>query len=107
MAQPLQMVVEAFTAREPADIETAFAEIAASKSDALMVLPHPLLNTRSAEVAKHAMAVGLPGTYPFSTYADAGGMISLGVDLPDSFHRAAPPIEQRNCRRAGRYTPDE
>ncbi len=89
MAQPLQIGVEAFTARKPEDIESAFARIGASHSDALMVLPHPLFNTCSAEVVKHSMAIGLPGTYPFSTYADAGGMISLGVDLPDSFRRAA------------------
>jgi putative ABC transport system substrate-binding protein len=31
----------------------------------------------------------VPGIYPFSTYADSGGMMSLGVDLPDSFRRAA------------------
>lgn len=89
MAQPLQIRVEAFMAPKPADIEPAFARIGASKSDALLVLPHPLFNTRSAEVVEHSMALGLPGIYPFSTYADSGGMMSLGVDLPDSFRRAA------------------
>ncbi len=89
MAQPLRISVEAFTARKPADIEPAFASISAAKSDALLVLPHPLFNTRSAEVVEHSMALGLPGIYPFSTYAESGGMMSLGVDLPDSFRRAA------------------
>lgn len=89
MAQPLNIRVEAFTAREPGDFDPIFARIGASQSDALLVLPHPLFNTRAAEVVDHSLALGVPGIYPFSTYADSGGMMSLGVDLPDSFRRAA------------------
>ncbi|MCG6952418.1 MAG: hypothetical protein LJE90_08600, partial [Betaproteobacteria bacterium] len=52
------------------------------RSDALLVLPHPLFNTRAAELANHSPVLGVPGIYPFSTYADSGGMMSLGVTNP-------------------------
>ena len=81
--------VEAFKARKPVDIEIAFNKIMGAKSDAVFVLPHPLFNTRPKEVVGHALVRVLPGVYPFSTYARAGGLMSLGVDLPDIFRRAA------------------
>ena len=37
---------------------------------------------RAAELANHSPALGVPGIYPFSTYADSGGMMSLGVTNP-------------------------
>lgn len=81
--------VEAFKTTEPAGVVPAFERIANSASDAVFVLPHPLFNTRPDVVVGAALQEKLPGIYPFSTYADAGGLMSLGVDLPEIFRRAA------------------
>lgn len=89
MARSRKLAVEAFSAAQPSDIAPAFERIGASASDAVFVLPHPLFNTRPDVVVDAALREKLPGIYPFSTYADAGGLMSLGVDLPEIFRRAA------------------
>ncbi|KPK04278.1 MAG: hypothetical protein AMJ64_14060 [Betaproteobacteria bacterium SG8_39] len=89
LARSREIAVQAFRAREPAEIEPAFARIAEARSDAVLVLPHPLFNTRPNEVVSYALNRRLPGIYPFATYAQAGGLMSLGIDLPDVFRRAA------------------
>lgn len=89
LASSRRIEVSAFTARTPAEIETAFDKVRMAGADAVLVLPHPLYNTRTKEVTGYALARRLPGVYPFATYAEASGLMSLGVDLPDIFRRAA------------------
>jgi len=36
-----------------------------------------------------ANARRLPGVYPYRIYAEEGGLLAYGVDLPDLFRRAA------------------
>jgi putative ABC transport system substrate-binding protein len=54
-----------------------------------MVLPHPLFNSRPDVVVGLAAARRVPAIYPFRSYAEAGGLMSFGIDIPDSFRRAA------------------
>lgn len=89
MAASRKLVVEAFSAVQPSDIVPAIERIGASACNAVFVLPHPLFNTRPMVVVDAALKKNLPGIYPFSTYADAGGLMSLGIDLPEIFKRAA------------------
>jgi len=89
MTQPMQIAIQPIGARAPSDLEGAFARIADAQSGALMVLPHPLFNTRPDVLVRLAAARRVPAIYPFRSYAEAGGLMSLGIDLADSFRRAA------------------
>ena len=89
LARPLHIEVVPVGANAPAEIDGAFAKIGDAQADALFVLPHPLFNTRASVVVDLAAKRRLPTIYPFQSYTQAGGLMSLGVDIPDSFRRAA------------------
>jgi len=89
LARTMHIEVSSVEANAPTEIVGAFAKIGDAQSNALVVLPHPLFNTRASVVVDLAAERRLPAIYPFRGYADVGGLMSLGVDLPDSFRRAA------------------
>ena len=89
LARPMHIEAVPVGANAPAEIDGAFAKIGDARADALFVLPHPLFNTRASAVVDLAATRRLLAIYPFRSYAEAGGLMSLGVNLPDSFRRAA------------------
>ena len=89
LARPMHIEVVPVGANAPAEIDGAFAKIGDAQADALFVLPHPLFNTRVSAVVDLAAKRRLPTIYPFRSYTQAGGLMSFGVDIPDSFRRAA------------------
>jgi putative ABC transport system substrate-binding protein len=60
-----------------------------SGSDALAVLPDAMLWNNRATIIALAQAAHLPGIYPEREYADDGGLMAYGPNIPDSFRRAA------------------
>lgn len=89
LARPMLIEVLSIEARAPSELERAFSRIGDARSEALMVLPHPLFNSRPDVVVGLAAARRVPTIYPFRSYTEAGGLMSLGIDIPDSFRRAA------------------
>ena len=89
LARPMQIQIAPIGANSPAELERAFARISEAQSEALIVLPHPLFNTRPDVVVGLAAARRVPAIYPFRSYAEAGGLISFGISIPESFRRAA------------------
>lgn len=89
LARPMEIQIVPIEVRAPSELEGAFARIGEVRDEALMVLPHPLFNTRSDVVVRLAAARQVPAIYPFRSYTEVGGLMSLGIDLPDSFRRAA------------------
>ncbi len=56
---------------------------------ALFVSQSPLFNSHRAEVAALALRVRLPAIYGFREFAEAGGLMSYGANLPTVYRRAA------------------
>lgn len=86
---PMNIAVQPIGVYAPTELDAAFATVSKTRRVALMVLPHPLFNTRPGALVRLAATIRVPAIYPFRNYAEAGGLMSLGVDLPDSFRRAA------------------
>jgi putative ABC transport system substrate-binding protein len=89
MAAPRRIAIRPVEVRAPAELEGAFSALGRGPGEALIVLPHPIFNTRPAVVVELAAARRLPAVYPLRNYAEAGGLLSLGVNLVDSYRRAA------------------
>lgn len=89
LARPFAIQVATIIVNTPAEIEPALAKIGEANNEALVVLPHPMFNTRPGVIVALAAAKRVPAIYPFSSYADAGGLLSFGIDIADSFRRAA------------------
>jgi len=54
-----------------------------------VVLPDSFTDSHRTQITSLAVRHRLPGVYPYRFYAELGGLLSYGVDLPDNFRRAA------------------
>jgi putative ABC transport system substrate-binding protein len=74
--------------RRAGDILPAFKAFK-DRADALYVCGAPLLTTARTRISILAVGARLPTVHGFREYAEAGGLISYGPNLPDLFRRAA------------------
>jgi putative ABC transport system substrate-binding protein len=77
-------VLRASTERE---IENAFEAVAHQHIPALLVASDPFFNTRREMLAAMAASAAVPAMYSFRDYAEAGGLMSYGIDLPDVYRQ--------------------
>jgi ABC-type uncharacterized transport system substrate-binding protein len=87
-AQVLGLRLEMFNASTPSEIEAAFAEITASKPDALLVGTDPFFLNRRDDIVARAARLRVATIYPFRDYATAGGLISYGANIASSYRQA-------------------
>jgi putative ABC transport system substrate-binding protein len=69
------------------EIETAFETVAQRRIAALLQGDDPFLNSRNVQVAALAARYAVPTMSDFREYPTAGGLISYGVDLSDSYRQ--------------------
>jgi putative ABC transport system substrate-binding protein len=79
--------IEVVTARTNGDIDMAFATLVKKRADALLVSPDPLFVTRRVQLITLAVRHTLPALYHRREFAEAGGLMSYGSDLPDQFRQ--------------------
>ena len=76
-------------AQGPDSISAAIDRLVASRISALMVVGDAVFFAQRKLIVDHAAANRLPGIYPEREYAEAGGLIAYGPNVPDNFRRAA------------------
>jgi len=69
------------------EIDAAFADIARHRADALFVFGDAFFNSRRVQLATLAARDRLPASYAQRQYVEAGGLMSYGPDLADSFRQ--------------------
>ena len=75
--------------RRAEDIEPAFAGLG-DRADAMYVCSaDPLINNNRDRINTLALSARLPTVYAERPYAEGGGLISYGPNVPDMFKRAA------------------
>jgi putative ABC transport system substrate-binding protein len=75
--------------RTVADIELSFDTAANWPADGLVVGSDTIVQNNQGVVVALAAAHRLPAIYTFRDFVDVGGLVSLGVSLPDLYRRAA------------------
>jgi ABC-type uncharacterized transport system substrate-binding protein len=88
-AETLGLKLQWVPADSPDEIDGAFAAIARDHADALIVLPSPMLFGEYGRIARFAASRRLPAMGAAREFADAGGLISYGVNLPDLSRQTA------------------
>jgi putative ABC transport system substrate-binding protein len=78
-------VLRASTAR---DIEDAFATIVQMHADALVIGSDPFFNSRSEQLAALTIRHAVPTIFQDREFAAAGGLMSYGTDIADSYRLA-------------------
>ena len=74
-------------AAQQADIEAAFDDIVRYGISALAVAGSPFFDTQRANIIALAARHGVPASYHLREYAEAGGLMSYGIDLPDVYRQ--------------------
>jgi len=73
----------------PADLEVAFQTQKQGRIEGLIVLVDPTFFTQAARIISLAATSRLPVIHGFRQHVEEGGLMSYGVDNPQSFRRAA------------------
>jgi putative ABC transport system substrate-binding protein len=71
------------------DLESAFARMKRERAQALITSLSGQIATKRREVLEFAAKNRLPAIYPYSEFAEAGGLMSYAPNQTDSWRRAA------------------
>jgi putative ABC transport system substrate-binding protein len=93
-AQTLGIKVHSFEAPNGGDLDNVLSEASALHVGALVMMPSPVLIEKLKRLADFAMRNRIPSTFHLREYAEAGGLVSYGVDRSDLFRRAADYIDK-------------
>jgi putative ABC transport system substrate-binding protein len=81
-------------AENPSDLDVAFSAITAGSPDALVLLNSPMFYTEHKHIVDLAAKSHLPAMYAAREFADAGGLMAYGANLPDVFRSAATYVDK-------------
>jgi putative tryptophan/tyrosine transport system substrate-binding protein len=88
LVQNLGIALEQFEVRVLTKLDAVAAAIGRANG-ALFVGDGPTLNSARAEIAAMVARLRLPAMYGLREFADAGGLMSYGYNLPDAYRQSA------------------
>jgi len=88
-ARALGIDLKILNASSEEDLETTFAAMANLRADALVVAGEPLFDSKREKIVALAARSAVASVYAWREYVLAGGLISYGTDLPESYREAA------------------
>jgi putative ABC transport system substrate-binding protein len=87
-ARALNLTIQHWEIRAVNDFEKVFAALNKQRPDGLYVTGSPLMGANRKRIANFALKSRLPSVSN-RTYVDAGGLMSYGADVADSYRRVA------------------
>jgi putative ABC transport system substrate-binding protein len=87
-AARLGVRLQVFRAATDVEIETVIAEFGRLKLGVLVIGADALFNSKSAQLAELALRHAVPAIYQYNEFASAGGLISYGSSIEDSYRWA-------------------
>jgi putative tryptophan/tyrosine transport system substrate-binding protein len=93
-AKSLGIIVQPLGVGEPDDFAEAFAAMDRDPPDAILMISDPLTILNRQRVFDYAAAHRLPAIYENDPFARAGGLMSYGADLKESYGRAASLVDR-------------
>ena len=80
--------IQFLNASNEREIDAAFAAIKQGRARALLVPADSFFLNRREQIVALAARHAIPASYPYREFAEAGGLISYGPDLVDSYREA-------------------
>ena len=88
-ARALGLTIQSWEVRAADGFEKVFAALNKERPDGLYVPGGPLMRANQKRIAGFALKSRLPSMYGNREAVDAGGLMSYGADLADSYRRVA------------------
>ena len=88
-ARALRLTVRSWEVRDADGFEKVFAALSKERPDGLFVAGGPLMFASQKRIVGFALKSRLPSMYQSKEAVDAGGLMSYGADLTDSYRRVA------------------
>jgi len=88
-ARALKVQLHLMWVQDPKDFERSFARSAQLGAQGLAVLPEAFFEVHKDVIIGLAARHRIPTLYGVTEFADAGGLLAYGVNLPDMFRRGA------------------
>ena len=106
-ARALGLNLQPWEARDADGFEKVFAALNKQRPDGLYVHPGRVGRDNQKRIVGFALKSRLPSVYNNSEFVDAGGLMSYGADVADSYRRVAYFVRQNSkgsqaCRSARR-----
>ena len=80
--------------RNASEIERSMEQLVHDSVGGLIILPNPVTQLNRELTLALAIQHGVPTICPYRFYAESGGLVSYGVDLPDLYRRAASYVDR-------------
>jgi putative tryptophan/tyrosine transport system substrate-binding protein len=93
VAASLRLELDAFEVTQPAGFDAAI-KLGRGQDDGLIVLNSPVANTNRGVVVTAVARHKVPAIYFGKEYAETGGLISYGPNIPDMHRRAAAYVDK-------------
>jgi putative tryptophan/tyrosine transport system substrate-binding protein len=87
-ARALGVELRVLPARTERELDESFSALKDQRVDALVVSPDPFFDSRRDRLVTLAAQLAIPAKYGWREYVVAGGLMSYGTNLPDSYRRA-------------------
>jgi putative tryptophan/tyrosine transport system substrate-binding protein len=88
-ARALRLTLQPWEIRAVDDFDRVFAALSKQRPDGLYVSSGPLIRINQKRTIGFALKSRLPSMYYDREFVDAGGLMSYGADLADSYRRVA------------------
>ena len=88
-ARALRLTIQPWEVRAADDFKRVFAALNKERPDGLYVTPGQQMNANRKRIADFALKSRLPSTGSNGEFVDAGGLMSYGADLAESYRRVA------------------
>jgi putative tryptophan/tyrosine transport system substrate-binding protein len=87
-AQTLGIELHVLNASTDSDLDAAFADLIRLRAGGLVISTDPFFTSRSEQLAALAARYTIPTVYKGREFAAAGGLLSYGTDIVDTFRLA-------------------
>jgi putative ABC transport system substrate-binding protein len=93
-ARTLKLKVDLLDAGNATNLDQALAAIGASGAQGIVVAGDPFFTANRGKLVEFAASKRLPAVYFFKLFTDAGGLMSYGASIEDSYRRAATYVDK-------------
>jgi putative ABC transport system substrate-binding protein len=88
-SRALGFEVRVLTAKSESELDSVFTGLKEQQVGALVVSGEPFFDSQRERIVRLAARNSVPSVFAWREYVLAGGLISYGTDLPESYHQAA------------------